>query len=231
MIIVCPTCSDPFELQDGHIAPLVQLACPHCNARHIFDFAAANDPSLLEAGHGKTVGFASAADYHQFKASGADAEIEPPQPAPIQPIAEPVPVRAVGTDDRMPESRRVTPTPEPEPVPTARENTASGGMGKFVPAEPEPEPAKVAAPEPAPAPEPEPEPAKVAAPEPAPAPEPEPEEAAPEPPKQVKEPEPAAEDKTKPADEAKGMGIGTIIIIINVLAAIAGVYYVTQNQP
>lgn len=63
MIIACPECSHPFEVLDGQIAPLVQLACPNCEFAMILDFAAANDPSLVEAGMKMASGFRSAVDY------------------------------------------------------------------------------------------------------------------------------------------------------------------------
>ena len=63
MIIACPTCSGPYQLPTDQIAPLVQVACPHCEHRVILDFEAANDPKLVEPGHGKTVGFDNEHDY------------------------------------------------------------------------------------------------------------------------------------------------------------------------
>ncbi|MBK6916199.1 MAG: hypothetical protein IPH07_02250 [Deltaproteobacteria bacterium] len=63
MIIACPECVGPFELRDGDIAELVQLECPHCRFRMIFDFAAANDASLREPGMRMASGYRSVADY------------------------------------------------------------------------------------------------------------------------------------------------------------------------
>jgi hypothetical protein len=63
MIIACPECSGPFELRDGDIAELVQLDCPSCSFRMILDFAAANDPRLVEVGMKMASGYRSATDY------------------------------------------------------------------------------------------------------------------------------------------------------------------------
>ncbi|MBC8074251.1 MAG: hypothetical protein IAG13_38380, partial [Deltaproteobacteria bacterium] len=71
MIIACPDCSGPFELRDGDIAELVQLACPHCSFRMILDFAAANDPRLVEVGMKMASGYRSAADYREASAARA----------------------------------------------------------------------------------------------------------------------------------------------------------------
>jgi len=48
VIIACPECTKPFEVEDSEIAPLVQIECPHCVFRMILDFEAANDASLIE---------------------------------------------------------------------------------------------------------------------------------------------------------------------------------------
>lgn len=95
MIIACPECANPFELRDENIAALVQVECPSCSFRMILDFAAANDPSLVEAGMQMASGFRSAADYR--------AAIAPPPRhlEPVEPEPEPEPIVA---------------TPEPEPV-------------------------------------------------------------------------------------------------------------------
>ncbi|MBL4683521.1 MAG: hypothetical protein JKY37_02940, partial [Nannocystaceae bacterium] len=86
MIIACPECSHPFEVLDGQIAALVQLACPHCTFAMILDFAAANDPSLVEAGMKMASGFRSAVDYRMavagpttrphLEVAAPDAEVE-----------------------------------------------------------------------------------------------------------------------------------------------------------
>ena len=100
MIIACPSCNGPFEIPNDHIAPLVQVDCPHCNVRNIFDFAAANDPSLLEEAHGQAAGFLNADDYRRFKSSGQSFDVAEPAPAQQQ--------AATGTS-----SARSTPTSTP----------------------------------------------------------------------------------------------------------------------
>ena len=79
MIIACPSCHGPFEIPNGQIAPLVQVDCPNCGVRNIFDFAAANDPSLIEEAHGRAAGFMSADAYRQFKSSGAKFDFAEPK--------------------------------------------------------------------------------------------------------------------------------------------------------
>lgn len=63
MFIVCPSCSGPYSIPAGQIAPLVQVACPHCEYRIILDFEAANDPALREPGHQFAQGYESAEAY------------------------------------------------------------------------------------------------------------------------------------------------------------------------
>jgi DNA-directed RNA polymerase subunit RPC12/RpoP len=63
MFIVCPSCSGPYSIPADQIAPLVQVACPHCEYRIILDFEAANDPSLREPGHQFAQGYESAEAY------------------------------------------------------------------------------------------------------------------------------------------------------------------------
>ena len=63
MFIVCPSCSGPYSIPADQIAPLVQVACPHCEHRIILDFEAANDPSLREPGHQFAQGFETAEAY------------------------------------------------------------------------------------------------------------------------------------------------------------------------
>ena len=115
MIIACPECSGPFEIPDDQIAALVQIECPHCSFRMILDFAAANDPALVEEGMRMASGFRSAADY-RAAASGAVGEptVRPAPPTPLEeittrpetPRAEAPPLRSV-------------PQHEPEPPPRA----------------------------------------------------------------------------------------------------------------
>jgi len=63
MFIVCPSCSGPYSIAANQIAPLVQVACPHCEYRVILDFEAANDPALREPGHQFAQGYESAEAY------------------------------------------------------------------------------------------------------------------------------------------------------------------------
>lgn len=112
MIVACPDCTSPFELRDGDVAPLVQLACPSCDYKMILDFAAANDPSLVEQGMGTTAGYRSEADY-RAAASGAAGAAPPPTP-------EPEPVVSTPTPEVEPVAEPVAPAAllasEPEPV-------------------------------------------------------------------------------------------------------------------
>jgi hypothetical protein len=137
MIIACPECSGPFEIPDDRIAALVQIECPHCTFRMILDFAAANDPSLVEEGMQMASGFRSAADY-RAAASGAVAEpaLRPAPPPPLEEVTtrpepglspRPAELRPVAreTEATRPEpARRVVDTPlreptRPEPSPSA----------------------------------------------------------------------------------------------------------------
>ncbi len=88
MFIVCPSCSGPYSIPAGQIAPLVQVACPHCEHRIILDFEAANDPSLREPGHQFAQGFESAEAYfsvysHVTKNPDAKPHVSPGITGPI----------------------------------------------------------------------------------------------------------------------------------------------------
>jgi DNA-directed RNA polymerase subunit RPC12/RpoP len=106
MIIVCPACSDPYQIEDEKIAPLVQIACPHCQDRIILDFEAANDASLVEPGMQTAHGFRTEAEYRQA-AGGETAAPAAPKPTPAAPKPTPVAV-----------PKPAAPTPAPTPVPT-----------------------------------------------------------------------------------------------------------------
>lgn len=80
MIIACPECTSPFELRDGDIAELVQLECPHCRFRMILDFAAANDPRLVEVGMKMASGYRSASDYRAATAPRAPLHVAEAEP-------------------------------------------------------------------------------------------------------------------------------------------------------
>lgn len=81
MIIACPECTSPFELRDGDIAELVQLECPHCRFRMILDFAAANDPRLVEVGMKMASGYRSASDYRAATTPRAPLHVAEPAAA------------------------------------------------------------------------------------------------------------------------------------------------------
>ncbi|MEX1366297.1 MAG: hypothetical protein AB1Z98_24445 [Nannocystaceae bacterium] len=100
MIISCPECAGPFEVPDEHIAALVQVQCPSCSFRMILDFAAANDPSLVEQGMRMASGFRSAADY---RSSVAASPAEPVTPLPA--VAEAPPPRVPSTTPAADEAR------------------------------------------------------------------------------------------------------------------------------
>jgi len=127
MIISCPECAGPFEVPDDRIAALVQVACPHCAFRMILDFAAANDPGLVEQGMRMASGFRSAADYHaSAQLTAAPSEAEPVAAEATtgelayatEPELEPEPEVAVAAVAERP--ARVQPEPpsrvRPEPV-------------------------------------------------------------------------------------------------------------------
>jgi len=126
MIISCPECADPFDLPDDHIAELVQLACPHCAFRMILDFAAANDPGLIEQGMRIASGFRSAADYRaatttpfirSAEAASSDEALVPAASARLVADADPP------AEDRIPAVARPGLAPVPregiEPLPSA----------------------------------------------------------------------------------------------------------------
>ena len=98
MIIACPECSSPFEVQDQAIAPLVQVACPNCQFRMILDFEAANNPSLMDPGMGTANGFRSAADYLAAAGGAIPADTETvSSPAPLSQADAPAPAAAAAT--------------------------------------------------------------------------------------------------------------------------------------
>jgi DNA-directed RNA polymerase subunit RPC12/RpoP len=120
MIIACPECAGPFDLPAQHIAELVQIECPHCSFRMILDFAAANDPSLVEAGMRMASGFRSAAEYRRFThspveeptpAAARHLEPVPAQPSPSEVAPEPAVATTPGS--RPPRSRAPAPIRAP----------------------------------------------------------------------------------------------------------------------
>lgn len=119
MIILCPSCSDPFQLLPANIAPLVQVACPRCAYKIILDFEAANNPALREEGMYTTQGFRSADDYQKFVATHGLEGIRK------QPLPEEKPVPSV---------HREPPTSPPVQPPTSIPPT-SGKISPFHPAE------------------------------------------------------------------------------------------------
>lgn len=156
MIISCPECAGPFEVPDDQIAALVQVQCPHCSFRMILDFAAANDPGLVEQGMRMASGFRSAADYRasQQPARPVEAVPEPevaaPVPEPVAPtpepeVAAPTPEPRVATPQpARPRPRVTAPTPEPR-RPTAappREPARPVAPPREAAPPPRPEPAR-----------------------------------------------------------------------------------------
>lgn len=142
MIISCPECAGPFEVTDDRIAALVQVACPHCSFRMILDFAAANDPGLVEQGMRMASGFRSAADYHASAgvASGP-ARLEPEPEAETEPVAVPRPLVAAAAIEETP----LVTTPHIPPVRTRREPLAPATEAPRPIAAPGPEPLRPAA--------------------------------------------------------------------------------------
>lgn len=88
MIIACPECTQPFQVEDGDIAPLVQVECPHCVFRMILDFEAANDASLIEVGMQMAQGYSSEAEY-RVAVGGGEVSQASSTPAPrLRPVPE-----------------------------------------------------------------------------------------------------------------------------------------------
>lgn len=93
MFVVCPSCAGPFRIPADQIAPLVQIACPHCAFHMILDFEAANDPSLVESGHLMAQGFETAEQYFSvYNHIGPQTDLKPRRveaPAAAEPKAPP----------------------------------------------------------------------------------------------------------------------------------------------
>lgn len=149
MFVVCPSCAGPFRIPADQIAPLVQIACPHCEFRMILDFEAANDPSLVESGHLMAQGFENAEQYFSvYSHIGSQPDARPrrveapvaaeaptpvkPEPrveAPVQPKAAPTtpaPQPVSTTQQQRPLAR---PTSEPQPVAAASQSQAPVSRG------------------------------------------------------------------------------------------------------
>lgn len=108
MIIACPQCTGPFELRDTDVAELVQLDCPHCRFRMILDFAAANDPRLVEAGMRMASGYRSAGEYRRAVAPGARPSlVAVDEPTPVAAEAPAPAPRVAAEAPRAPEPRIV----------------------------------------------------------------------------------------------------------------------------
>jgi predicted Zn finger-like uncharacterized protein len=113
MFIVCPSCSGPYRISADQIAPLVQVACPHCEYRVILDFEAANDPALREPGHQFAQGYETAADYFSVYSHVTKNPDARPHAAPgisAAAAAEAKPVAAVGGSPAKPTTPAATPT-------------------------------------------------------------------------------------------------------------------------
>lgn len=98
MFVLCPSCAGPFRIPADQIAPLVQIACPHCEFRMILDIEAANEPSLAEPGQLFAQGFDSAEAYFSvYSHVGPQADVTPRKvEAPARPV-EPAVAKAPPT--------------------------------------------------------------------------------------------------------------------------------------
>jgi hypothetical protein len=144
MFVVCPSCAGPFRLPADQIAPLVQIACPHCEFRMILDFEAANDPSLVESGHLMAQGFENIEQYSSvYSHVTSQPDVQPRQvEAPVKPVeavkpveVRPEPTRAPPTTptpqpvSQQPQARplaRPTSEPTPQPTPVSAAQTGRG---------------------------------------------------------------------------------------------------------
>ncbi|WP_434426595.1 hypothetical protein [Nannocystis pusilla] len=137
MFVLCPSCAGPFRIPADQIAPLVQIACPHCEFRMILDFEAANEPSLAEPGQLFAQGFESAEAYFSvYSHVGPQSDITPRKveaPPPARPVEVETPaVKAPPTSPAAtpPVSVQTPPTPPvsaPPPTPVAAEPPARAG--------------------------------------------------------------------------------------------------------
>jgi DNA-directed RNA polymerase subunit RPC12/RpoP len=142
MFIVCPSCSGPFRIHADQIAPLVQVACPHCEYRVILDFEAANEPSLREPGHQFAQGYETAQAYfsvYDHVTSKPDAQpghglVDAPRPSETPahvPAHTPAPTAkpAQAATPPRPEPPVSAPPPEPKPEPKAEPAATSFSRG------------------------------------------------------------------------------------------------------
>ncbi len=113
MIIACPQCSSPFELRDNEVAELVQLDCPHCRFRMILDFAAANDPRLVEAGMRMASGYRNAADYRRALTPAARPILVPVEEPEVREPALPAAADTGGPRPSEPAPREVARAEQP----------------------------------------------------------------------------------------------------------------------
>lgn len=137
MFVLCPSCAGPFRIPADQIAPLVQIACPHCEFRMILDFEAANEPSLAEPGQLFAQGFESAEAYFSvYSHVGPQSDITPRKveaPPPARPVEVETPAaKAPPTSPAAtpPVSVQTPPTPPvsaPPPTPVAAEPPARAG--------------------------------------------------------------------------------------------------------
>jgi hypothetical protein len=160
MFVLCPSCAGPFRIPADQIAPLVQIACPHCEFRMILDFEAANDPSLAEPGQLFAQGFDSAEAYFSvYSHVGPQADVTPRRvEAPARPVEATRPAAAETPVTKAPptspaptpvsvQTPVATPTPTPTPTPTVTEAPRSVGTKTIIqapkkPASMEPRPAE-----------------------------------------------------------------------------------------
>lgn len=120
MFIVCPSCSGPYSIAANQIAPLVQVACPHCEYRVILDFEAANDPALREPGHQFAQGYESAEAYFSvYSHVGKNPDAKPFAAPGITGAAAAEIKTAVGDASKPATGLAATPTSTVTPATTA----------------------------------------------------------------------------------------------------------------
>ena len=114
MIISCPACTKPYELEDQRIAPLVQIACPSCEDTIILDFEAANDPQLIDPGTSTTLAYLTEADYWQ------STDLPPVKSTAPTPTTKPVP-----SQQRPPAVVSLNPSPTTTPQESGQKHHVS----------------------------------------------------------------------------------------------------------
>lgn len=128
MFVLCPSCAGPFRIPADQIAPLVQIACPHCEFRMILDFEAANEPSLADPGQLFAQGFESAEAYFSvYSHVGPQSDITPrkveaPPARPVEveaPAAKAPPTSPAATPPVSAHTPATAPVSSPPPLAAA----------------------------------------------------------------------------------------------------------------